>query len=171
MLVNLKPNKRAGTVLQKRKKSIKRAYPDEKGIPVRFDNVFLPYKPNGLEYVPDDSDNFTGVYIFWLQNASTWINALSTTTALESLVDFGNVDNASQAIREFVKLGIKGNHVILMHPIRRKRVYTNEESWGTYRWHKNGGYAGKANVCCEYFREEPDERLKQVYLYEVYRVV
>jgi hypothetical protein len=148
--------------------------------PFNYDAVLKPYSPCGDEYAPDTTNDFTGVYLFYGYREEDVINYLTKNHCLKSLVDYGNVDNASQAIKHFKEnleamkefgLDTSGNYVILMHPMRRNRVYTWEEAMGTYRWHKNGGYSGKANVCSEYFLSEPDEKLKLVYSFTVCKVV
>lgn len=148
--------------------------------PFKFERVIEPYKPTGDEYVPDTAKDFTGVYLLNGYDEEMVINMLSNQRCVKTLVDYGCVDNATQAIENFnsyLKLmsgfghEIKGNYVIFMRPMRRDRVYTFEEAMGTFRWHKNGGYSGKANVCSEYFLNEPDEKLKLVYTYTVCKIV
>lgn len=192
MLVNLTKSKKKVKILQQsRKWSLRRAecradqlWATEakkywKTHPFKFDSVFKPYKPCGDEYTPDTMTSFTGVYLFYGYDEEQAINELTKTRVLKSLVDYGCVDNASQAIENFNKMlkwlnesyGEHGNYVILMYPMHRDRVYTFEEAMGSFRWHKNGGYLGQANSRSEYFLSEPDERLKLVYSYSVYKVV
>lgn len=148
--------------------------------PFTFNTTLKPYTPDAESYTPDTRTDFTGVYFCDFYDDKTAINSLTSNHVLESLVDFGCVDNASQAIEAFEdhcrfaeKTGypIKGNHVIIMKPMRRDRVYSYEEAMGSFRWHKNGGYLGKADSRSEYFLSEPDERLKLVYLYTVLKVI
>lgn len=193
MLVNISKDPKKVKILKRvRKASIRRAEDRSdqrwaaemkkywKKHPFTFDKVFTPYVPTGDEYTPDTMTKFTGVYVFNGYGEEQAINWLTKTRTLETLVDYGNVDNATQAIECFnehlkwrTEYGLKesGNYVILLRPMRRDRVHTFEEAMGTYRWHKNGGYSGKANVRSEYFLDEPDERLKLVYSYTVCRVV
>lgn len=191
MLVNLTKSKKKVKILQKSRKQYLRNAVDRsdqkwaterkkhwKTHPFRFDSIFKPYKPCGEEYTPDTMTNFTGVYLFSGYDEKQAIDDLTKTRCLESLVDYGCVDNASQAIECFNKTlkdfneyyNEHGNYVILLYPMRRDHVYSFEEAMGTFRWHKNGGYYGKANVCSEYFLDEPDEKLTLVYVYTVCKV-
>jgi len=138
---------------------------DAKFLKKHFNFLLKPYSPCGLEYVPDTSTNFKGVYIDYFGMAENWLQAVTYSRVAESLLDFGCVDNASQAIEIYNKrFGDRGlledSHIILLLPIRR----------GGFRWHKNGGYLGKAKTCCEYFDDEPDEKLQMVYLYNVIKI-
>jgi hypothetical protein len=191
MLVNLSKSKKKVKILrQLRKWSLRRVENHSeqkwaaeqkkwwKAHPFKFEYVFKPYTPCGDEYVPDTMTDFTGVYLFAGYDEKQAIDGLTKNRCIEDLVDYGCVDNASQAIECFnehfkylhEEYGEKGNYVILMRPMRRSHVHTFEEAMGTFRWHKNGGYSGKANVCSEYFLDEPDERLTLVYTYTVCKV-
>lgn len=189
MLVNLSGSKKNDKRMQQRKRRFLQGHyfgskKHAKQMPEKFNQVFIPYKPCGMEYVADNMDNFTGVYICQSFNAEYAINDLTNTHVLDSLVDYGCVDNASQAIRcfkdriehmrsipELYGETCRGNFVIIMTPHYRDRVYDYKEAIGTFRWHKNGYYSGEADVRCEYFLCEPDEKLKMFYSYTVYRVV
>lgn len=193
MLVNLtKDEKKAKKLQQMRKSTLRRTenHSDQlwaaemkkfwKKFPFKYDAVLKPYSPCGEEYVPDTTNDFTGVYLVYGYRDEDIINDLTKNHCIKSLVHYGNVDNASQAIKRFKEhletmkefgYDTSGNYVIFMHPMWRDRVYTWEEAMGTYRWHKNGGYSGKANVCSEYFLSEPDEKLKLVYNFTVCKVV
>ena len=189
MLVNLSGSKKNDKRMKQQKRRFMQGHyfgskKQAKQMPATFKQVFIPYKPCGMEYVADNMDDFTGVYICQSFSDEWAINLLTNTHVLESLVDYGCVDNASQAIRCFNEhlermkafqevCGDKwrGNFVIIMTPHYRDRVYDYEDAIGTFRWHKNGYYSGKANVRCEYFLCEPDEKLKMFYCYTVYRVV
>lgn len=152
---------------------------DWKKTPFTFNKVFRPYTPCGDEYTPDSMTDFTGVYFCNFMDAGFAIDHLTRTHTLDPYVFYGCCDNASQAIESFVhyceraaeyNFPVRGNHVIIISPMRRDRVYSFEEAMGTFRWHKNGGYVGKADIRSEYFLSEPDENLKLVYLFQVLRV-
>ena len=185
MLVNIKKDKKkeklAKQVLKHRLRDVEdrddQQFSNEmrkyaKRHPFKLNTVFKLYTPCGEEYVQDTETNFTGVYLCNnTYDAEIAINALSNTKVLETLVDFGCVDNASQAIGCFKKyVKQPGSYIIIMTPLKRDRVYSPNEAYGTFRWHKNGGYAGKANICSEYFLDEPNEKLMLVYQYEVIKV-
>ena len=132
-----------------------------------FNFLVRPYKPCGHEYVADTLTDFNGVYVDTFGLLESWLPAVTYSKVIESLVDYGVVDNATQAVAEYNRRRAErpeqfvGQHIIVLQPIGK--------NYG-FRWHKNGGYYGAAPVCHEYFDDETVEGLEMVYVYNIIQI-
>ena len=62
-------------------------------------------------------------------------------------------------------------YIIVLIPIQREKIYNREEDEIGFRYEKWGGYIGEAETESEYFFSDPNEKLKQIYIYTIYEVM
>ena len=170
-MITFKENKTLLKKYKKRTEKFLKENPELKDyvrIPKTIHDMFHPYNEwiksitdeEKIKYriIEDENFSFDGIYVVRSCNDHLYINQLTDYEEIDSLYDYGVVDNATQVLQN---IEIPENAVVFMSPVFKE----DEPKECGWRWHKHGPYYGIQKHECEYLANE--EETEMVYTFSV----
>lgn len=118
---------------------------------------------NNVRFIPDDSRDFSGIYILDDWNDHVLAGHLTDYEAQEMFYIYGVCDNASQILDVYPD--IPDDYVIFMAPIFSDKT----EPCSGWRWHKWGPYIGIQEHYHEYLNDEP--HVDMIYVFSIRQMI